>query len=208
MQDESRQSARKRKHGSHAQNGAGNDGDEKQRDLQLDERATDSDGNQGEQRGESEPGENAGLTGPVSRAQGKENEHEAGYAQDSGFGETTQGSSNEDVSSQADLAVAPKQGGSTSSRPGEGHGEMLQPQIPLGRPGESGFGQRNDERGSEHIGGGQQRNGAFEYGGPGSQQGDGSRAELPNDPDVDEGQRDQGAQVGKRHSKVRPRKAT
>ena len=200
MQDESRQSARIRKHSNHAQNGGRSDGDGAQRDVNPDNRATDSDGNQGE------PEENVDQADSV--AGGQVGESDAGYGQDSGFGESEQSSSNEGGSGQDDQEEGANRGGHSSSHQGEGRGEMPQPQTNLGRPGESGWGQRNDERGSLHIGGGQQREGGFEYGGPGSHQDDGSPTELPSHPDAGEKQKDQGAQVGKRPSKVRPRKAT
>ena len=200
MQDESRQSARIRKHSDHAQNVGRSDGDGAQRDVNPDNRATDSDGNQGE------PEENVDQADPV--AGGQVGESDAGYGQDSGFGESEQGSSNEGGSSQGDQADGTDSGGHTSSHQGEGRGERPQPETNLGRPGESGWGQRNDERGSLHIGGGQQREGGFEYGGPGSHQDGGTPTELPSHPDAGEKQKDQGAQVGKRPSKVRPRKAT
>ena len=206
MQHESRQSARDRKHGGHAQDGG--EGDVEQRAAKPDGRATDGDAKLSEQREEGEPGKNAGVASSVTSAQDGENGHEAGYGQDSGFGETKQGSSNDDVSDQVDPAAGPNRGVSTDSPQGEGRGDMPQPQTHLAQPGESGWGQRNDERGSVHIGGGQQRDGDFEYGGPGSHQEGGSPADLPSHPDVGEGQRDQDTQVGKRHSKQRPRKAT
>ena len=206
MQDESRRSARIQKHGSPTRNGGRGDGDGVQQDAKPDSRATDSDGNQCEQHGQGEPGENVDQAAPVEG--GQVGESEAGYGQDSGFGESGQGSSTEGGSDQGDRTEGANRGGSTSSHEGEGRGEMPQPQTNLGRPGESGWGQRNDERGSLHIGGGQQREGGFEYGGPGSHQDGGSPTELPSHPDAGEKQKDQGAQVGKRHSKVRPPKAT
>ena len=210
MQDKSRRSARTLKHSSPARSDGRIDGDgpgqSGPRDADPESPATDGDGNQSEQHGQGKPEENVDQAAPVAVSQ--VGESAAGYGQDSGFGESEQGSLSEDGSGQGDQAERMNRGASTSSHQDEGRGEMPQPQTNLVRPGESGWGQRNDERGSEHIGGGQQREGGFEYGGPGSHQDGGSPDVLPSHPDAGEKQKDQGAQVGKRHSKVRPRKAT